>query len=386
MKTSCEDDDGACIEVNASLTDASIFSDAVNLASFFLNEPSEENVNLQEAQKLLNQLGTDGFALVRGTGISFTTCRNALDQSKSFLYDATEAVRRSCLARDRARRGYSPSNTENFASLLGKKGPNDLVRKFRIGSTSPVTHSLILDDSQCQHSYTHKSGSFINSSLSTLHQPNVWPSAELWGIENSYPFQTSLEKYYHEICLVAHKIVDILCHAILLQRPSLRKSLEPLTNISSTESHSSILTVLNYSKGARHQGNSCKPLVAAHTDVGVITVLLFDDGDCAVLQRQVKTNEQKNCWEDIKLPTVLPCDPIFVVNVGDCFSELCEGMLSSTIHRVMPCMNGITPRTTLALFVGLGPDTELTLAGEKLSYAEWRRRRIARAQIFTSQS
>ena len=31
---------------------------------------------------------------------------------------------------DRARRGYSPPNSENFASLLGEEGPNDLVRKF----------------------------------------------------------------------------------------------------------------------------------------------------------------------------------------------------------------------------------------------------------------
>jgi isopenicillin N synthase-like dioxygenase len=158
--------------------------------------------------------------------------------------------------------------------------------------------------------------------------------------------------------------------------------LEPLAKISSTESHSSILTVLNYSKGARHQGNGCKPLIAAHTDVGVITVLLFDAGDCAVLQRQDNTNEESvQNWKDVKLPAMLPRDPIFVVNVGDCFSDLCEGMVSSTVHRVIPCIHRTTPRTTLALFVGLGPDDELAVMGEKLSYTEWRRRRIARARL-----
>jgi len=351
--------------------DESLISIAVNLSPFFLNGSYGENVTLPIAQQLLHQLHSDGFAFVRGTGISCTVCSCALEQSKAFLNDAPEAVRRSCLAQDRARRGYSPSNTENFASLLGEKGPNDLVRKFRIGPTSfPSTPSM----STGQHtSYPAK-----GYQMSTLHQPNLWPSSHVWEDGISHQFQRCLENYYRDICFVAHKIVDILCEAILVERPSLANALKSLTKISSTEDHSSILTVLNYSKGARHQGYNSKPLVAAHTDVGVITVLLFDAGDCAVLQRQVNI---KDCWEDVKLPKKLPQDPIFVVNVGDCFSEMCEGMVSSTIHRVMPCVHGNYPRTTLALFVGLGPDDELTIAGEKLSYTEWRRRRIARALL-----
>jgi isopenicillin N synthase-like dioxygenase len=360
----------------------------INLSPYF--HDSSENDRNQVAQELLHQLGTDGFALIQGTGLSSDMCMDALHQSKAFLYDAPEAVRRSCMAQDRARRGYSPSNTENFASLLGEKGPNDLVRKFRIGPS--VSTNSNTDGSHGYASNTSSSSS-PNKLVSTLHQPNVWPSDEVWGEEKSRQYRSSLERYYREVCPVAHKIVDILCQALILVRPNIAPTLEPLCKIShrhTMDSHTSILTILNYSKGARHQGSNGKPLVAPHTDVGVITLLLFDAGDCAVLQRYIGArpmeSRQPRCWKDVTLPPELPKDPIFVVNVGDCFSDLCEGMLSSTVHRVMPCVQGIQPRTTLALFVGLGSDDELTLSDGNVSYAEWRRRRIGRAQLSLSSS
>ena len=79
--------------------------------------------------KLYDTLNLEGFALIRGTGMSGSLCRDCLRTAKSFLHEADEAVRRSTLTKDRARRGYSPICTENFASLVGKKGPNDLVKK-----------------------------------------------------------------------------------------------------------------------------------------------------------------------------------------------------------------------------------------------------------------
>ena len=78
---------------------------------------------------LNDALDSKGFALIRGTGMSGSICRDCLRSAKSFLHEADEAVRRSTLTKDRARRGYSPICTENFASLVGKKGPNDLVKK-----------------------------------------------------------------------------------------------------------------------------------------------------------------------------------------------------------------------------------------------------------------
>jgi isopenicillin N synthase-like dioxygenase len=139
-------------------------------------------------------------------------------------------------------------------------------------------------------------------------------------------------------------------------------------------SHTSILMLLGYCKGARHQGCK-KPLVAAQTDVGVITVLLFDAGGSAVLQRADGDN-----WIDVKLPSLVPSDPVFIVNIGDCLSELCGKILPSTMHRVMP-RNGhnTTPRNCLVLFVGFKPDQTLQINGDTMTYEEWRRRKIAKA-------
>jgi isopenicillin N synthase-like dioxygenase len=159
---------------------------------------------------------------------------------------------------------------------------------------------------------------------------------------------------------------------------------------------------LGYQSGSRHKKGSkgyLNPLVAAHTDVGMITVLLFDNGACAALQRSVAASgvecqsqrPEHEEWMDVNLPSTKYLeegnDPIFVVNVGDCLSELTGGYLRSTLHRVIPRPfkspqgnNGDLSRTSLALFVGLEPLAQLVLpSGESVTYEDWRRQRIARA-------
>jgi hypothetical protein len=167
--------------------------------------------------------------------------------------------------------------------------------------------------------------------------------------------------------------------------------------IKKSTNHTSILTLLGYQPGSRHKKGSkayMRPLVAAHTDVGVITLLLFDNGTCAELERAANApNNDTIEWLDVSLPPLNDDnDPIFVVNVGDCLSDVSGGMLRSTLHRVMPrpcplpssqytLLDDKVVRTCLALFVGLDSSALLTLpSGEVLSYEEWRRQRIARAQ------
>ena len=119
----------------------------------------------------------------------------------------------------------------------------------------------------------------------------------------------------------------------------------------------------------------------------MITVLLFDKGDCAVLQREASKSQQSSTskdekqWVDVNLPSIIPEDPIFVVNIADCLSEICENYLPSTLHRVMP-ETGSTPRNCLALFVGLEPQKLLsfTSKNEVMTYEDWRKKRIAKAQ------
>jgi isopenicillin N synthase-like dioxygenase len=347
----------------------------------------DKDENLEQLDKknacsleLLRQLKSDGFALVRGTGIPAQLCQDALRVAHSFLHVVDESVRRSCLStRDRARRGYSPINTENFASLMGEQGPNDLVRKFRIGPES-------------------------SSASSSLLQPNIWPtSSEQWGEKTNHEFRLTLEAYYNSVCVAANAIVQCICDAVLLEDEGLEQSLDILSSspehslsLPSIDNHqstglahkSSILTLLGYQTGSRHKRKHHKkervvhPLVASHTDVGVITVLLYDGGDCAVLQRRISKpgTSSKEQFQDILLPHSVPNDPIFVVNIGDCLSELTRKTLPSTIHRVVP-REGSTPRNCLALFVGLDPEQELKLSeGIVVSYETWRKNRIAESQ------
>ena len=365
------------------------------------------------SESLIDQLKSDGFALVNGFDslIDNKLCQRALRETYSFLYDADESVRRSCLSvKDRARRGYSPINTENFASLLGNQGPNDLVRKFRIGPTT--------------------SGNNANPLL----QPNLWPKPNAddgkdvsWNEESCQQFQSTIEQYYDALCQVSNTIVKAICDGLISKQPHLKESLsQSITSIASDDDgddnarvdqhNTSILTLLNYCKGTRHHNSKTQqqqkkknkkrfihPLVAAHTDVGIITVLLFDAGDCAVLQRQLKDDGSQNQeiqWADVTLPSGTS-SPTFVVNIADCLSELSDYFLPSTLHRVMPSNSGLmSPRNCLALFVGLDPNQNLHFhhrdgSGEgnnqesqqdgMMTYEEWRKQRIIKSQTVLKQ-
>ena len=263
--------------------DLTIFQDiSVDISSYCEGGYQSDESKRQCADALLSQLQSDGFALIRGTGISQSVCSNALSWTHKFLQDAPEAVRRSTLTKDRARRGYAPQNTENFASLIGDNEPNDLVRKFRIGLETGDNFSLT--------------------------QPNAWPTNESWGEESATRFQKAIQEYYDAVCLVAHAALQAICDGLNIED----------VNTSSSHNHTSILTLLGYRKGSRHQGKHKRPLVAAHSDVGSITVLLFDAGGCATLQR----SDGHGGWIDVNLPQYVPNDPIFVINVGDCLSDI----------------------------------------------------------------
>ena len=339
---------------------------AVDMSSY-CQSPGGAGDNNREAcaAQLLQQLKSDGFALIRGTGISAATCSKALRATNAFLHEADENVRRSCLTKDRARRGYAPMGTENFASLIGERGNNDLVKKYRIGAESDE------EDASC------------------LLRPNVWPSGEVWSKEAAHFFQQSIEQYFDKQCQVTKAVVKAICDGLIESdgMPELRESLKVLSeDHGEARQDTSILTLLNYKRGKRHQkSKKAQALVAPHTDVGVITCLLFDKGDCAVLQRAESTAIAHEMgadrkWIDVKLPPKVPDDPLFVVNIGDCFSELCGGVIPSTIHRVMPRNDGTVARNCLALFYGLDPGDSITLpSGEQMTYEEWRKTRIARA-------
>ena len=388
---------------STSRTSSEIRDLAIDMSPYYLNTNQRHKEYTKEecATRLFQQFQSNGFALIRGTGFSSILAQKGLHATKSLLQDANEDVRRSALAKDRARRGYSPMNTENFASLIGVKGHNDLVRKFRVGpwvsQKALVIENTSNSDNKERDSLNtnndddNYSGREYKSSSSPLLSPNVWPKNGFhWDKEQCQFFQESIENYYDLSCLVANKIVEAICDGIIMEAKktsnsavlsSLRILQSDENSIRNSTERTSILTLLSYCKGSRHKGKFNRPLVAPHTDVGLITMLFFDGGNCATLQRQCnQTDESTSDWIDVHLPSdITNDDPVFVVNIGDCLSDLCGNILPSTIHRVMP-LAGKESRNCLALFVGLDPETELTLpSGDVMNYEEWRKRRIARA-------
>ena len=325
-------------------------SRAVDLSAYFSSSAAAaaDTCARQEcAQALWQQLEKDGFAYIRGLPVPGELAREALAATHEFLQTTDENVRRSCLTKDRARRGYSPMCTENFASLVGEQGPNDLVRKFRVGPEGTLGDSA-------------------------LWQPNIWPCSDEW--EQADLFRETIQRYYAGMTQAAQTVVTAICEAVLAKEPLLESALRPLMEIDAL-SHTSILTLLGYRTGTRHKGKNKGPLVAPHTDVGVVTILLYDGGDCATLQR----SDGCDGWVDVELPKSVPDDPVFVVNVADCLSDLSGGKLPSTLHRVAT-QAGTVPRNCCALFVGLDPTQMLEVGGKTMTYEEWRKQRIARAQ------
>lgn len=411
--TSARFDNESLSSADAQSTNEEIRNMAIDMSVYCQPENNSYNNVAKERDrrcecytKLNRTLRTDGFALVRGSGISTSLCNDALRAARSFLHEADESVRRSCLTKDRARRGYSPLCTENFASLIGEQGPNDLVKKFRMGPESNITND----------------GHHLRS-FSSLHQPNEWPTAACWDQDKALFFKSTVEEYFRTICKVADCTLRAICDGIIAENENtdIVESVRILFESSNTDmydarqgkgsmNHTSILTLLGYQPGSRHKKGHrayMRPLVSAHTDVGVITVLYFDGGKCAGLERAANnattyekyaTSSENVEWIDVNLPILDDDDdddPIFVVNVGDCLAELSGGTLRSTLHRVMPRpypeplehvkddeAAAVVPRTCLALFVGLEPSASLRLphsGGKVLSYEEWRKQRIAHA-------
>lgn len=165
--------------------------------------------------ELREALCRDGFALVRGfPDIDGATCADALRAARSFLHEADESVRRSCLTKDRARRGYSPSSSENFASLIGQVGPNDLVRKFRIG---PIDDDAVpASTSSCDaNDHEDVTPSHRASASSSLHRPNVWPTANAWDDGRASKFKSSIEEYFVLTCRAADCILRAICDGMI---------------------------------------------------------------------------------------------------------------------------------------------------------------------------
>ena len=305
-----------------------------------------------ECDRLWETLTHDGFAYVRGTGMSRQVCEEALEMTSKYFVDASEKVRRSCLGKERSLRGYSPMNTENTRENTERNtenitGLNDCVKKFRMGNES--------DDG--------------GGAASDFHQSNVWPNPELWEYANQ--FRSSVSEYYDQMRSMSTKILAMILDGMKKRGHAANARRIMGSNKEVEAETTNVLTLLGYKgkkRNARKKKKESRPLVAAHTDIGIITIRLYEPtGDCAKLQRRrnvvVKgstrgsSSEKSKEWVDVILPP-LNDDPMFLVNIGTGLSEMTQGTLQSRENRVV-LTGGTRERQCLAMFVSLNPQSSM---------------------------
>jgi isopenicillin N synthase-like dioxygenase len=267
------------------------------------------------------------------------------------------------VSKDRARRGYSPTDSENFATLIGVTGkPNDTVEKFRIG---PIIDSSVVDDNKEYFSTKEGRVHFFPNDLSLFSSSVV----------------DYMKQYYGTMEILSNLIVAIfeLCCGL------------PSDSISTdTDYHTSILT-FNYFPHISCDVNdvsSSKLIerIAEHADVSMFTILL----QLFPFQEDVPSNchlELFNVisdkWEHAELRT-----GCFAVNVGDCLQDRSRRLLRSARHRVVEniAISKVSKeRLTSAFF--FTPNYSATMSWpcavedelSHLSYSLWRKRLIERA-------
>ena len=136
------------IELNTELMDVQkeIMSREIDeiITQIKINEEKMSRIGEELGYQLVETLEENGFLYITGHLICPFLLHQANRYGKGFFRNSDLEEKQKAYSKDRARRGYSDLNSENFASLLGMKGPNDYVEKFRFGPTlnSSSSHTL----------------------------------------------------------------------------------------------------------------------------------------------------------------------------------------------------------------------------------------------------
>jgi isopenicillin N synthase-like dioxygenase len=270
----------------------------------------------------------------------------AIAASQSFFSLPTEDKLRH-VSKDRARRGYCATSTENFASLIGQKNVNDAVEKFRVGP------HLQLTESDVEYFYTK---------ASRVHfYPNVTEA----------PLYPALSKYYDAFMRGAL--------TVLVQAVDEAFGMGGKVQDSVDARHTSILAANYYPAAPAEAAGGAEGAVAIapHTDVSLFTLIAATGPGLQV------QSASTGSWLDV--PHV---EGSLILNLGDCLSEIPRAHLNgarSALHRALASVGQGegegTPRLSLALFVAPRHDAALGWPGlspDACSYDDWRRHKVKR--------
>jgi isopenicillin N synthase-like dioxygenase len=270
-------------------------------------------VERREVAQLVDEACQDtGFLVVTGHGVSQATCDAALDAFGSFFDRPLDEKRAVVVEDPSANRGYSALGQEGLSYSRGEESPRDLFEAFNVGS----------EDTVGEYYERHRS----------FYAPNTWPT-EPGHLRHAW------REYDRAVTAVADTILEAMAIALDLPEQWFVERCE----------HAIVTTrAINYERRA----DTPDPVdgqmrMGAHTDYGILTVLLADD----VLGLQVFRD---GTWHDVATPR-----GAFVCNLGDMLARWTNDRWISTLHRVVPPpadSTGPVRRRSIARFLDCPPD------------------------------
>lgn len=249
----------------------------------------------------------------------------------------------TALSKDRARRGYSPCDSENFATLIGEKKGNDSVEKFRVGPE-------VSEEDRCEHC------EYFSAKSSRVHFfPNNWDHVE-------EDFRLSSMRIYNLAEQIMRCALDSICEGL----------------VSSFSLHTSILSLNYYS--INESANDSKR-IADHKDVSFFTIVSSLTSDSNNNTRLQVFDMLENEWKEIPIEAG-GC----VILAGEYLEYVSGGQYKAVLHRVVNKNenNEISERQSFAFFVAPNYNAKIDLRlnpcnEDLMIYDEWRKWKVAQA-------
>jgi isopenicillin N synthase-like dioxygenase len=250
--------------------------------------------------------------VITGHGIPQTTCDAALDAFGAF-FDRPDAEKQAVVVADPgANRGYSAFGQEGLSYSRGEESPRDLFEAFNLGAEDTV-------------------GDYYDAHRS-FYAPNAWP-AQPTHLRDAW------RAYDREVDALVRSLLEAMALALGLAEDWFTERCAR-----------AVVTTraINYARRAGEPEPADGQMrMGAHTDYGVLTVLLADD----VPGLQVFRDGE---WHDVATPL-----GAVVCNLGDMLARWTNDRWISTLHRVVPPprdAGGPVRRRSIARFLDCPPD------------------------------
>jgi isopenicillin N synthase-like dioxygenase len=281
----------------------------VDLEPFRLGGPADR----QAVARLVDDACRDtGFLQVTGHGVPVEVCDRLLGAWAAF-FDQPLSDKQAWVVEDEsANRGFSAVGKEGLAYSRGEATPPDLFEAFNVGR----------EDVSGPYFDRHRQ----------FYSPNRWPERPP-GLRDAW---------------LAYEAATAAVAAAVLRAMAIALDLPEQWFVERTRRAVVTTRFINYERGpAGAEPEPGQMRLGAHTDYGILTVLLADD----IPGLQVRRDER---WHDVATPRgTLTC------NIGDMLALWTNDRWASTLHRVVPPPGRAQARArrrSVARFLDCEPD------------------------------